>query len=420
MLRFGMKRWLSLAALVVGAGVVMGQGPKDIGLDVLEKPSREAPIKDVLPKLLSGDMQASVNDKDHVASLEWKARWLTYRFANAQFHTVGGPASSKTIVGLYADFDHEVQSLTGKNKDKTKECARMLGQYVIKYGKEVLATDKPLVQVNIAHVLARSAALGAPELADALVDILNDVEMKHNDAVKYWALHGLRDMLQMSGGNPQALGRERMEKIATALSDFILRKIEISPITPPEEREGMCVLRREAIRALAQIRIPALSGKLVPALTLLRVVAREDLSPPLRMDERMEAAIGVARMRPDKEKDYQPGYAVQQIALMLSDFAKFYTNNSLDRRPCRVYAAQLGEALDGLRDETKDPYVLSLFGGGKEGQKLLERIEKSPPPPAEPINADPTRLLTAAETDPPVPRLFTSIIESKVKPPKKD
>ena len=69
----------------------------------------------------------------------------------------------------------------------------------------------------------------------------------------------------------------------------------------------------------------------------------------------MEAAIGLARMRPDKEKDYQPAYAAQQIALMIPDFTVFYRNNFQDHRPCRVYAAQLAEALDGMREDTKDP-----------------------------------------------------------------
>ena len=35
-------------------------------------------------------------------------------------------------------------------------------------------------------------------------------------------------------------------------------------------------------------------------------------------------------------------------------------------------------------------------------------------------DVDPTNLQTAAESQPPVPRLFTSIVESTVKPPKKD
>jgi hypothetical protein len=401
--------WLSLMVVVVGVGTAPGRGPNDVGLRELIDEGNKPAIKEVRSKLFRGELPANPAEKDHLAAIDYSARWYTYRFANRQFHTGSG---ANSIASLYLDFDKEVQNLVN-GKEKTSECARLFAHDVIKYGKEVLDTNSPIAQVNVARVLARSAALGNPELADGVLDILK--EARYNDAVKYWALHGLIDLLKMGAGNPKFLGTEREEKVAAGLIDFIGRKTEVVPgITPRDEIEGVRVLRREAIRALAQMRVPMCSKKVLPALALLRLVANEEHMPPLRADERIEAAIGLARMRPDKDKDYQPAYAAQQIALSLSDFAAFYTNNN-EHKPCRVYAAKLGEALDGLKNDTKDPYVLALFDGGNPGQKLLEKIEKGM------TGADPSDVEQAAKSNlPPVGQLFKSITDSKVQPANKE
>jgi len=409
MLRMRLKRWLSLVVVVMGVGPALGQEPDDTSLKELNDEGSRPVIKEMGTKLFRGDLSANPDNKDHLAAIDYYARYHTYRFANPLFHN---PSGTKTIASLYQEFDRDVQNLVN-GKEKTSECARLFARDVIKYGKKVLNSRYPLAQVNVAHVLWRSAALGNPELADGVLDILK--EPRYNDGVKYWALRGLYDLLKMAVGHPKLLGPEREEKVAAGLIEFIGRKTDVVPgITRKDEIEGVRVLRREAIRALAQLRIPMCSKKVIPALALLRLVANEEHMPPLREDERMEAAIGLARLRPDKDKDYQPAYAAQQIALSLTDFATYYTTNTL-RKPCKVYAAQLGEALDGLKNDTKDPYVLALFDGGKLGQKLLERIEKGQ------NGADPSDLENAAKTNlPPVGQLFKSMADSQAKPANKE
>jgi len=407
------ERWLSLMVVVVGMGTSPGQepaAPDEVSLKELNDEGSKPAIREMCTKLFRGDLSANPDNKEHLAAIDYTARFLTYRFANTQFHNATG---AKSILNLYHEFDKEVQNLVN-GKEKTSECARLFARDVIKYSKKVLNTRNPypIAQVNIARVLARSAALGNPELADGVLDILK--EARYNDAVKYWALCGLNDLLKMAVGNPKLLGPQREEKVAAGLIDFIGRKADVVPgITPRDEIEGLRVLRREAIRALAQMRVPMCSKKVIPALALLRLVANEEHMPPLREDERMEAAIGLARMRPDKDKDYQPAYAAQQIALSLTDFATYYNANTY-RRPCKVYAAQLGDALDGLKNDTRDPYVLILFDGGKPGQRLLERIEKGQ-------TVDPSDVEQAAKTNlPPVGQLFKSIADSQAKPANKE
>src|SRR6185312_14029984 len=86
---------------------------------------------------------------------------------------------------------------------------------------------------------------------------------------------------------------------------------------------GFCLLRREAIRALAQIHMPAVSDKVRPALTLARFAGADGgIQPPPRIDERMEAALGLARMQAAQDKQYQIDYAAGQIGRCLGAFAQ--------------------------------------------------------------------------------------------------
>ncbi len=146
-----------------------------------------------------------------------------------------------------------------------------------------------------------------------------------------------------------------------------------------------------------------------------RIVANDSLTPPLRMDERMEAAIGLAQMRPEKNKDYQPAYAAQQIAFFLDEFALYYNDRANHRRPSQVYAVALAEAIEALKNDTKDPYILALFDSGRAGQQLLFLMEKGSP------GANGNMLKVDAETKQPQPaQLFSSIADSKARAAKKD
>jgi hypothetical protein len=406
------EQCLSFIAMAVSLGMALGQGqsPDKTGLDELEAGTRKPGVRENWQKLTRGEVQASATDKEQMAAIENYARFYTFRFANKQFHTIAG---NKNMRLLHEEFDREVKGLVS-GKERTKECGRLFASEVIKRAKEVLEDPLSLVQVNMARALARCAELGNPELADALVEIIKNPN--YNDGVKYYALRGLRDLLRVVPSHSPQFGNEREANTGAALIEFINRKANVVPrITPQDEMDGLCVLRREAIRALGQIQSPALPNKTYPALALVRVVANEEYMPELRMDERMEAAIGLARMRPGKDKDYQSAYAAQQIALMVADFTQFYNERQEHKRPSRVYAAQLGDTLDGLKNDTKDPYVLSLFDVGTPGQKLLTKMEKGED------GANQSDLLNLAEGKlPPMDRLFASVAESKARLPKKE
>ncbi len=405
-------RLLGGLALLFNVSLALAADPLDVGLEELDREARKH--REVWKKLYKGEVATSASDKSHTEAIDFQAKFDTWRFIHQRFHKVSAPSVSDTIDKLYRELDSDVDAVISS---KNKELVRLFSKGVIDHSKEVLESPKavPIAQINIARVLARTAALGQPELADTLVALVTD--QGWNDGVKYWALRGLRDLLARTPLPPQ-----REDKVARTLMAFIQRKVAFSPITPEDELEGIRVLRREAVRALAQIRNPGKAGKDRPALVLLRVMAGEGFPRQIapRVDERMEAAIGLARMRPDKDKDYQPAYAVQQIALFLRDFAEEYSRTSPkdlkdSRRPTRVLAAQLSDALEALKTESMDKYVKDVFDANPRTslKLLLERIVND-------LSADPSPVVGFVEgTPPPEPRLFKSMPDSTAVPPKK-
>jgi hypothetical protein len=216
----------------------------------------------------------------------------------------------------------------------------------------------------------------------------------------------------LSPAQPQpVMSKERKEKVITTLLAFISRKTEFLDKTPQEEIEGYRVLRREAVAALNHCELPALSdGKTRPALVLLRLMANEGFAPEARMDERMEAAIGLARMQPEQDKNYSPDYAAQQIGVFLEQWVTYALSEQGKKAklPYKIYSARLIEALDAMNAAAKNPYVTKVV---KLALPLLDRIEKGN------TNVDPLPLATLVKDEPPANgQLYKDVKDSMVKP----
>ena len=158
-----------------------------------------------------------------------------------------------------------------------------------------------------------------------------------------------------------------------------------------------------------------------PGMTLLRIMARDGFTPPPRIDESVEAAIGVARMRATPEldgKDYQPEYAAFQLAQFTEYFVKYYLSNifdpkekatSVEQRPYRIYAARMMEALEAMKAaDVKNAYVAKAVD---ECRKLLAMVEKG---------EQVVKTLDLEEwlknNPPPKQGLFQGVADSTVKP----
>ena len=165
-------------------------------------------------------------------------------------------------------------------------------------------------------------------------------------------------------------------------------------------------------RALAQGPYPTLADKSRPALLLLKVAARDGIVPEPRLDERVEAAIGVAHARPDLDADYQPDYAAHQLGLFAADFAVHFAQWKQDSLtdasvPWKVDAGRLIEALEQMKTQAKSAYVGKVVD---EAVKLLLNIERG-------ADANPFDLQQALQTEPsPSPELYKGDAASIVKP----
>jgi hypothetical protein len=386
--------------------------------------------RSVFMKMLRGDDPYDANNKAQQEILDSGAKYVTYRFTWVTIEKDRGKVDE-----VHRDYEAQLQAIV-RNKTNQQDIANAYTKAVIVRAREVIAlrsinTRKPdLARINAARVLAKLAELGQGELADALIDVFNQelardadpTGPKRNDGVVYYVLHGMRDLLALpvpaQPGKP-VLTPEREKKLAETLQAFTAKAPPFSKDTPAEEIEGYRAMRREAVHGLAYCRAPGMKDKERPAMTLLRIMARDGFLPEPRIDETAEAAIGLARLRPVPEldgTDYQPEYAAYQLAQYADYFVKYYLNNLSDpndkkkfveMRPYRIYASRMLEALEAMKADIKNEYVAKAID---ECRKVLAPVEKG----------DVTKTLDLEDwlktNPPPVQGLFKGVADSTAKP----
>jgi hypothetical protein len=399
---------LPLACAVVALGLFLSGPARGQSLQDGEKALKDR--YDKYRKLISELFQgkAGFNPKDHAEAVDVAAKYVTYRFDWRE-----PPKESHWITSVFKDFENDLRQLA-KYKLLTDPLGQMYAQQVRVRALEVIKGQevKPIARLNAARVLARLTEFGQGELADALVEVLKDPAQ--NEGVRYYVLRGLHDLLALPPRMPPVLTKERQEKCALALLEVVGHNESFPPSVPRERVEGFKVLRREAVRALAQITSPTLGDKVRPAQALLQIVANDErVNPKPRLDERLEAAIGIARMRPGMAKDYQPDYAAYHVGLFVKDFAAaanadYGKKQSYARsRPWKVDAARLSEALGAMKNDFKDPYVAQVIG---ECDRILTGIEKG-----EQVKPGPLQIWLDAHA-PAGKELFKDVPDSAVKP----
>jgi hypothetical protein len=397
---------LSLLLTALPLAALRGQTPAE-GMDAMR--AQYYKHRQLIGQLLKGTVEADPKDKDHTEAVDALAKYATLLFLSDLDQKAPGKMAS-----FYLDFDRNVNSIVG-GKDKTRSLAQMYAHQIIIHSKQVLQDGRPIAQVNCARVLARLADLKQGELADALVDVIKDPKL--NIAVKYYAFRGLYTLLHFpapAAPDPPVVNKAQEAKAVAALVEFVQRKVPFTAGTPRAELDGYRVVRREAIRALAQAHDPAV-GADRPALLLLRIVGRDEgVVPEPRLDERLEAAVGVARMKSAAAKDYQPDYAALVLGKFVVEFVTAANGNSgKDKaseraRPWRVDAARLGEALEALKADTKDKYVQGVVGQALRPLAGVENGSK-PGPDSTPLNT------WLAGNEPPHKELFKGVPDSAIK-----
>jgi hypothetical protein len=406
-----------LFALVVLAGpmvwlsVADGQGLDD-GKDALMK--QWSPHRKLIRALFKGETLADPNDKQHVEAVDAQAKYVTYLvYVDHLEHQPG------KIEAAYHEFESDLTAFT-KIKEKDRQSMQPLADLyrdrVREHALEVIQhpRTRPIHRIHAARILAGIALLGQGKLAETLILILK--EDKQTEGVHFWALRAFRDLLALPPQMPPILTKDAEGKCAEAIIEFLQRTPPLSAGAPAEEVDGYRYLRREAVRALAQIHVPAFSAKVRPALVLARFAGEDDsIKPRPRLDERVEAAIGLARMQSAQSKEYQPDYAASMIGKTLTAFGNEYNANRdeslLKRRyPWKIDAVRLIDGLTALKtDSGKNPHVAKVVERGLRVALVVEKGSTN-------VDAGDLTWFTNPDNDPPSKELFKGMPDSVVKP----
>jgi hypothetical protein len=262
--------------------------------------------------------------------------------------------------------------------------SREFAKLMVERLKEVLTHREPIVRTNAAWLLGLLGRSGAEELADVYVEILTtDDERRGGEPQKYYALEGLRYLLAIRTDDQVPAGTvfkdpARYRKVVAALIKFINRKPTYAADAPPEQIEGFRWVRREAVKALAQVRVSVVrdpqrpDGKVdsMPAAALLKVAVRDGLTPEPSLSERTEAVIGFCNMATDTELELD--YAVYHVGAFLQELALYRRNGAEQTTfPWKVSAARLALALEAWQRE------VSNLRSGRGGAKVTELAERA-------------------------------------------
>src|SRR5262249_26187929 len=137
---------------------------------------------------------------------------------------------------------------------------------------------------------------------------------------------------------------EREKRAVLTLLEYLNRKSPLSESSPPEEVAAVVYIRREADRALGQTRYPALIGKdkkILPegltALSLLKVLRKDGVTPEPNLAEQVEAAIALCQLNAELVPDYQVDYVVAQLGRFLVEFTqRCLEEREFKKEPWRV------------------------------------------------------------------------------------
>jgi hypothetical protein len=385
---------VALLAVLLGLGSAGKAAAQDFFADWTKADKDFRQSKRTFDELIKGETPAT---KEHEAIIDTAAQWYIYYVVQPRLLSPGGQVHAHLAV-----FQGEIQ-IAVKNRATNKAFALMFARQLALRAKKLWSSSQgALARVNAVQMLAMSAPLGQEDTVDALVEVLQDKDLK--TGFKYYAAQGLRDFFAL-GNQPNPIvinDPKRLQNAVLVLLDQLQIREPVSEnVTPLEQLDGYRVYRREIIRALAQSRYPALEGAdkglaAQTALELLRIARNDNVKPTPRLDEQVEAAIGVMRMQPDLFAGYQPDYAAQQLAALAVDYAKVFQDirgNVKDDKDLQkvqekllttmeFYGAQLADAFQAMATNK----ALQEMAKKSETKALAEFVTQAAEKSAEVLN----------------------------------
>ncbi len=375
------------AFLLLPFALAHGQRLED-GQETFERSKLVKETRILRNQLLKGEVEAKAGEKEHQDAIDIAAREAVYPL---YWYSQGRSVPRGKINRVVEDFTSQLSRMSRKEvAEKTAVMQQLYCRKVIDSAEEVIHKGKAIAGINAAlmlsriverrldrgalqsekswaeEVLPRLAEGNAEHLATVVLNLLTDAKAKEvNDGVRYHLFRTLSSLLAVPARS-HLLKKEIEDRAIQAALEFVEKKVKFPRNTPPEEIAGYQVLRSEAIKVLALSSAPIVGEKGKPALALARIAGGDaSVTPPPRLNERIEAIIGLGRLverNAAKPGNFQADVAALQVARGVEAFGLAANRNieskGVDRaRAWKIDAARLIEAVNALRADGKNPFV---------------------------------------------------------------
>lgn len=356
-------------------------------------------FKNTVYQMRSGNIRVKDNPKNREI-LRAVAQYLAFTICTPPYNGEQPPASDKTPIGVKRDMSeimgdaHSLSDIysgtTAKPGQEQIEFADEWGKAIAEAAGVVLAnSQKPIERINAIRLMAESARIPAPSLADPLVAVVKN--QKASDAEKLYAFQGLRNLLAQEDVNDSnrhifgaSAGNPKLAEIGNALSAYVFQK-RILKDKDDKERAVIEFVRRDAVAALAQfrdgvIRKPNHDLLFRPAWAMARIMENDPAAaPPFTIQEQMEAATGLGRMKidPDMNQDVA-AYSMAKVLVNAAraanlDNERASGTGTLPVVQWKLVAARWSYALSVWRANAKSGPVRDVANAGIEMLTTLEK-----------------------------------------------
>ena len=287
-----------------------------------------------------------------------------------------------------SSFDRTQLRITGEDVDFIRELGKALDDALIKVVNE---NPDRLIKINAMRMYASVCKTGAAAHWPTVTKLLADP--KTRTEIKVYALQAAANLLwafdpedygsrrhSIGSKKPLIAADQEIGALVKAVEDCVTTPKMLVPDFPdgdlakvsPSQIEVLRYARREAIRALAEVRFATLPGPggkgemLYPAFTLARVCMLDPaLGPTPTPSECGEAVIGLANMAPVWAGKPVPSFNADAVAIAVATgiihFSTPRAANPSDKSlPWLGYATRMSDALQAwapifsfLHDPTK-------------------------------------------------------------------
>lgn len=366
--------------------------------------------RSALNRWMSGNTPFDPTKKEDLDALTNYCRFITKGQTYHDRLNTGSDINSKLLLDLPENVQKDVTQTMVRSFDSAHGPAllKTYHRVMLEQAEAILAESKDqYVRLNVARLLPGiGMAVGSIKRdGKAVLELKDQVELYNrqiagcaklvenaakgpgrDDGVLLYALRGAKEaMLGFNQTFPTRTDREKKnftppdaaqeEKLLTVAANLAEKQPTWINGASPEEQEGYRMIRREAIRVLAASGRPKLGG-VSPATVLGRILSLDSTKSSYRLDELVDAAIGLATMRPDPA--YNTDLAASLIGKTLQEFIATYTQKPgiYSSFPFVYNAARLNTALQGWDEKPPSPEVKTLITKAKAALTALEKKQE--------------------------------------------